>query len=220
MDESSGTRESVWMRTEGIPRQSKLEQNAQADVCIVGAGIAGMTTAYLLGRAGLKVIVLEDGEIGSGETGRTTAHLSNALDDRYFELERLHGDRGAKLAAESHTSAIEQIETVAREEQIECDFERLNGYLFVPPGDDRSILERELEAAHRAGLTEVEMLARAPLEGFDTGACLRFPRQAQFHPMKYLAGLARAVTGSGGEIYARTHVEEMEGGKPYPSKDE
>jgi len=68
-----------------------LAADISADVCIVGGGIAGLTTAYLLARAGKSVVVVEDGDIGSGETGRTTAHLSNALDDRYYELERLHG---------------------------------------------------------------------------------------------------------------------------------
>jgi hypothetical protein len=105
------------------------------------------------------VIVLDDGEVGSGETGRTTTHLVNALDDRYFELERLHGERGARLAAESHTAAIAHIESIVAEERISCDFERLDGYLFLPPGGDPEILDRELDAARRAGL-DLEMVAR------------------------------------------------------------
>ena len=89
-----------------------------------------MTTAYLLASEGKRVIVLDDGPIGGGMTGRTTAHLVNALDDRYFELERLHGETGARLAAESHTAAITRIETIVKEEGIDCEFERLDGYLF------------------------------------------------------------------------------------------
>src|SRR5665811_518442 len=100
----------------------------RSHVCIVGAGIAGLTTAYLLGRAGKSVAVLDDGSIISGETERTTAHLVTALDDRYFELEKLHGERGARLAAESHAAAIDQIERIVNEEKIDCDFERLDGY--------------------------------------------------------------------------------------------
>ena len=92
--------------------ESPLTERISADVCIVGAGIAGMTTAYLLAREGKSVVVLDDGPIGGGMTGRTTAHLVNALDDRYFELERLHGEEGARLAAESHTAAINAIEAI------------------------------------------------------------------------------------------------------------
>src|SRR5690349_2588114 len=150
MQETSGARESVWMRTPAPPVRSKLQGDAEADVCIVGAGIAGITTAYLLGRAGYSVIVLEDGEVGSGETGRTTAHLVNALDDRYFELERLHGEQGARLAAESHTAAIDHIEAIIAREKIDCEFQRLDGYLFVPPGESNDVLDKELAAAHRA----------------------------------------------------------------------
>ena len=89
-------------------------------MCVIGAGIAGLTTAYLLTQVGKSVVVLDDGGIGSGMTGVTTAHLVNALDDRYFDLERLHGEHGARLAAESHTAAIDRIEThrVARADRV------------------------------------------------------------------------------------------------------
>jgi glycine/D-amino acid oxidase-like deaminating enzyme len=94
------------MRTAEVPIQSKLIEDMTADVCIVGAGITGMTTALLLAREGQRVVVLDDGPIGGGETERTTAHLVNVLDDRYYEIERLHGENGARLAAESHIAAI------------------------------------------------------------------------------------------------------------------
>jgi glycine/D-amino acid oxidase-like deaminating enzyme/nitrite reductase/ring-hydroxylating ferredoxin subunit len=146
-------------------------------------------------------------------TGRTTAHLVNALDDRYFELERLHGEDGARLAAASHTAAIDKVEEIVRDEAIECEFERLDGYLFVPPRESRKILDDELEAAHRVGLIDIEKVERVPWDSFDTGPALRFPRQAQFHPLKYLAGLARAIHRMGGRIYTQTHANEIEGGK-------
>src|SRR5206468_1700238 len=158
-----------------VPEQQPLTQDARADVCVVGAGIAGMTTAYLLARAGRSVVVLDDGPVAGGQTQRTTAHLSNAIDDRYTEIEKTFGAEGARLAAESHTAAIDLIETIAREEAIDCDFLRLDGYLFVPPGESKDILDREREAAHRAGLKGVELVARAPLASFDTGRALRFP---------------------------------------------
>lgn len=212
MNSSSGTRSSVWLSTAETPERPALARNDETDVCVVGAGIAGLTTAYLLAKSGRSVRVLEDGEIGSGETGRTTAHLVNALDDRYYELERMHGEEGARLAADSHTTAIDQIETIVKEEHIDCDFERVDGYLFTPPGDDRGTLEKELRALHRAGLTQVSLVDRAPLTSFDTGPCLRFPHQAQFHPLKYLRGLANALERCGGRIHNGTHVEEIKGG--------
>jgi glycine/D-amino acid oxidase-like deaminating enzyme/nitrite reductase/ring-hydroxylating ferredoxin subunit len=183
-----------------------------ADVCVVGAGIAGLTTAYLLAREGRSVIVLDDGAIAGGETGRTTAHLASALDDRYFRIESMHGETGARLAAESHTAAIDRIEAIVGEEKIACDFERLDGYLFGPPAESADVLDKELEAAHRAGLRDVERVDRAPLESFDTGPCLRFPRQAQFHPLKYLEALAQAIETKGGRIFNKTHAEEFKSG--------
>src|SRR4051794_20110093 len=205
---------SVWMTSAEVPRFGALAKDTESDVCVVGAGIAGMTTAYLLARQGKAVVVLDDGPIGGGQTRRTTAHLSNALDDRYFEIERLHGAQGARLAAESHTAAIARIEANVREEHIDCDFERLDGYLFLPPGESPELLERERSAAHRAGLTDVERLPRAPLTSFDTGPCLRFPRQGQFHPLRYLAGLAGALQRDGGRIFTGTHAERIQGGNP------
>jgi glycine/D-amino acid oxidase-like deaminating enzyme/nitrite reductase/ring-hydroxylating ferredoxin subunit len=202
------------MATAAMPSEPALERDERANVCVVGAGIAGMTTAYLLAREGKSVVVLDDGPVGGGMTGRTTAHLVNALDDRYFELERLHGERGARLAAESHTAAIDRVEVIVGDEGIDCDFERLDGYLFVPPGDPKKILDDELEAAHRAGLKEIEKVERAPLADYDTGPALRFPRQAQFHPLKYLAGLARAIKRDGGRIYTGTHASSIAGGRP------
>src|SRR5438477_285474 len=105
----SGTQRSVWMDGADLPRHPALDHDLHADLCVVGAGIAGLTTAFLLARDGLSVAVLDDGEIGSGETSRTTAHLSNAFDDRYEVVERLHGELGARLVAESHTAAIDWI---------------------------------------------------------------------------------------------------------------
>lgn len=203
---------SVWMATAEVPEHAALTENTHAAVCIVGAGMAGMTTAYLLGREGRSVIVLDDGRVGGGMTERTTAHLSNAIDHGYQTIGHLHGEMGAKLTARSHTAAIDRIEAIVAEEGIDCDFERLDGYLFVPPGDSTDALERELKAAHRAGLTEVDYVKRAPIEFFDTGRCVRFPRQAQFHPLKYLAGLSRAIERDGGRIFTGTHAKEMVGG--------
>lgn len=207
MSSDSGQSTSVWMDVE-VPTFAPLKENVKADVCVIGAGIAGLTTAYLLAREGKSVIVLDDGPIGGGETGRTTAHLANEIDDRYFEIERIHGAKGAKLAYASHTSAIDLIEKIVEREKIACDFERLDGFLFVPLGEDRSILDDELEAAKRAGFLEVKRVERAPIELYDTGPALRFPGQAQFHVLKYLNGLVRAITRDGGRIYCDTRASD------------
>ncbi len=211
-DHTSGASASYWPEQAPPLTASSLGADTAADVCVVGGGIAGLTTAYLLLQAGQTVCVLEDGEIGSGETGRTSAHLSNALDDHYVEIERLFGQDGARLAADSHTIAIDTIEWIAEHEDIDCDLRRVDGYLFVPPGDDISFLDAERDACHRAGLTRVEKVARGPWPSFDTGPCLRFPDQAQFHPLKYLNGLAQAILGKGGRIFTRTHAAAIHGG--------
>ena len=214
MKTDNGQTTSVWMATaDAPPAQEQLGADVRADVVIVGAGIAGLTTAYLLTKEGQRVVVLDDGPVAGGETCRTTAHLTNALDDRYYELERLHGEKGARIAAESHTAAIDQIEAIVNAEKIDCDFTRLDGYLFVPPGDDPAQLGDELRAAHRSGLTEVEHVKRAPVDSFDTGPALRFPQQGRFHILKYLNGVAEAVRRGGGEIYRQTHASKIEGGK-------
>ena len=202
----------VWSDTAKVPTYPPLATDINTDVCIVGAGIAGLTTAYLLTQVGKSVVVIDDGSIGSGMTGRTTAHLVNALDDRFMDLERYHGERGSRLAADSHTAAVDRIESIVSRERIACDFVRLDGYLFCAPEHDEGYLDQELAAAHRAGLHNVAKIGRAPVS-FDTGPCLRFPNQAQFHPLKYLAGVAEAIARAGGKIHNGTHAKSIDGGK-------
>lgn len=184
-----------------------------ADIVIVGAGIAGMTAAYLLSREGRKVIVIDKEAPGAGETSRTTAHLANAIDDRYSFIEKQHGEEGARLAAESHTAAINMIGRIAQTEGIDCDYRRLDGFLFLAPEHGRDQLEEELAAAHRAGLGDVELVEDFRLgEGYG-GPALRFPNQGQFDPMKYLNGLAKAVRARGGLIVGGQMVTRVEGGQ-------
>jgi glycine/D-amino acid oxidase-like deaminating enzyme/nitrite reductase/ring-hydroxylating ferredoxin subunit len=205
--------ESVWSATAEMPECAPLQENVHVDVCVIGAGIAGLSTAYHLVEAGRSVAVLDDGALVSGMTRMTTGHLTNMLDDRYFELEKLHGPEAMRVAADSHTAAIERIGEIVRRHGIDCDFTRLDGYLFLAEGDKRATLEKELDAAHRAGLREVELLERGPFE-WDTGPCLRFPRQGQFHALKYLKGVATAIREKGGRIYCNSHADAIEGGIP------
>jgi glycine/D-amino acid oxidase-like deaminating enzyme len=165
-----------------------------------------MSTAYLLAREGRSVIVIDDGAVGSGETHHTTAHLSNALDDRYTELERMHGPEGAKLAAASHTAAIDCIRRIAAHEGIDCDFELLDGYLVVPPGASTDVLKREHDAARRCGVA-ASLVEDVPIDSYRFGQALRFPDQGQFHPLRYVKGLAAALERLGGRVYGSTHAK-------------
>src|SRR5512134_1448993 len=203
----------LWTATTDLPVFPQLHADLRVDVCVVGAGIAGLSIAYLLARAGKSVAVLDDGPLANGMTSMTTAHLTCVLDERYFELERMHGEEGARLAAESHMTALNRIETIVATEAIDCDFERLNGYLFLDPGDDEETLERELSAAQRAGI-DAALVTRVPRPSLESGPCLLFPNQAQFHPLHYLAGLARAIERDGGRIFTMTHADRVEGGVP------
>jgi glycine/D-amino acid oxidase-like deaminating enzyme len=118
---------------------------------------------YLLAREGKSVVVLEKNQIGSGETSLTTAHLSNVIDAGYREIEVLHGAKGAQSVAQSHTAAIAQIESIVAEEKIDCDFERLDGYLLFPDGDAHTKLQEEWQAAKRAGL-QARKLKHSPFD--------------------------------------------------------
>ncbi|MBK7976636.1 MAG: FAD-dependent oxidoreductase [Deltaproteobacteria bacterium] len=200
-----------WTRDATPHARSPLATRLRTEVCVIGAGIAGLTTAYELAGEGRSVVVLDDGPIGGGMTSRTTAHLATAIDDRYWEIARIHGTVGARLAAASHAGAIDRIEEIATREGIDADFRRVDGFLFRGPEQPLELLQRELEAAHEAGLADVELLARSALPEFDTGPCLRFPRQGQLHPMKYLSGLADAFEKRGGLIFCGTHAEGFEG---------
>jgi len=185
-----------------------LDQDTSAEVTVIGGGLAGLTTAYFLASAGKKVVVLEDGLIGSGETGRTTAHIFTALDDRYSAIESAFSKADSKLVAQSLERAVDLIEEIVQKEKIDCDFTRLPGYLFVGGDWTQKDLEKEFQAAKDAGL-DVSWVDSAP--DFNSGRAIKFPRQAQFHMNKYMSGLAKAATEKGAQIYTRTHVKQILG---------
>jgi glycine/D-amino acid oxidase-like deaminating enzyme/nitrite reductase/ring-hydroxylating ferredoxin subunit len=204
---------SLWNETETMLHFAPLDQDTEVDVCVVGGGIAGLTTAYLLTREGKRVCVLESAELCSGQTSRTTAHFSTALDDRYFNLEKYHGTDGAKLAFESHSEAIHKVKEIIKYEGIDCELEVLDGYLFSADDPRLDVLDLELNAAHRAGLIDVEHLNFSPLNSFDAGPCLHFSNQMKLHPLKYLNALSQIIIKAGGQIYTHTHVVGIEGGE-------
>ena len=209
-----GDTTSLWQGTFEVPSYPALDGDERVDVCVIGAGVAGLSTAYLLAKAGQRVIVLDDGPVGGGESGRTTAHLASAMDDRIYVLEHVHGEGGARHIVESHAAAISCIEETISREQIDCDFQRVDGYLFLGGGDSERVLDEELAGATRAGRVGVTKLSRIPGVSFDSGPCLRFPNQGQLHALKYLAGLAQAFVRAGGRIQCDTHVTGVEGGSP------
>lgn len=201
----------AWELPAVLPPSAPLDRDERADVCVVGAGITGLNIAYTLAVDGRRVLVIDDGEIGGGETSRTTAHLSTVIDRGYVEIERIHGAEGARLAAESHAAAILRCASIARAEGIECAFEPVEGFLFGNTPDSIAALERERVAAERAGV-RVAFASRAPLRSFDTGACLAYQYQAQIDPRVYVAGIARAAHRRGVRFATDTHVHAVHGG--------
>jgi glycine/D-amino acid oxidase-like deaminating enzyme/nitrite reductase/ring-hydroxylating ferredoxin subunit len=210
--ERTGAHPSLWERTAQKFSTGPLTKDITTEVCVIGAGIAGVTTAYLAARENWQVVLVDDGPVGSGMTGRTTAHLVNAIDDRYLDIEKFLGEECARLTAESHTAAVDCIERIVREHQIDCDFERLDGYLFLTPNGSVQELMQELEAIRRVGLTDVERVDSVPNTNINSEAVLRFPQQAQFHPLKYLNALAGVILNSGTKIFTGTRVVAVEDG--------
>lgn len=206
---TSGAHVSFWTESNPNVKTKKLTENIQTSVVVIGGGIAGLTTAYTLCKKGIKVVVLEDGFIGSGESGRTTAHLVTSLDDRYYKIQKIYGEKNATLAAESHAGAIDYIEQIIHEENIECDFKRVDGYLFLHPSDQLETIQKEYEAATLAGV-HVEIVNQVPGMLHSNREALKFYDQGQFHIMKYLNGLCAAILRMGGEIYTETRAEKIE----------
>lgn len=208
-DLTSGRHHSYWSDSVPPLAYKTLQADVMADVLVVGGGIAGLTSAYCLAKSGRHVVLVEDGLLGSGETGRTTAQITYALDDRYYDLEKFFGQEKSKLAAQSHKQALEWIHSVVSLENIDCNFKRVDGYLFTDPTDKEENLDKELEAAQRAGLP-LEMVPHMPgMPSGNTQRAIHFPNQGQFHILKYLKGLADAVIRMGGEIYTNTHADEI-----------
>jgi glycine/D-amino acid oxidase-like deaminating enzyme/nitrite reductase/ring-hydroxylating ferredoxin subunit len=204
---------SFWSEAESMPQFSSLENNIEVEICVVGGGIAGITTAYLLQQEGKKVCILESFDLCSGQTSRTTAHFVTAVDDRYFNLEKMHGADGALLAAESHASAAAKVRSIIDKEKIDCDMQMVNGYLFAADDPRKDVLKQELKAALRAGISGMMYLEQSPLDSFHSGPCLFFPNQMKLHPLKYLKGLTLAYVKAGGLIYTQTHVVGIQGGE-------
>lgn len=159
---TSGSTDAVWVHQDPYsnrPSFRPLGSDTEADTCIVGAGIGGISTAYELVRRGRDVVMVEAREVLSGETGRTSGHLTNALDDGYTEIAKKHGEDGAKVAAESHAWARDRVGEISKELGIECEYRKLPAYEVsqYPAGtsqheDDMKELREEAEMQQKLGL--------------------------------------------------------------------
>jgi glycine/D-amino acid oxidase-like deaminating enzyme/nitrite reductase/ring-hydroxylating ferredoxin subunit len=203
--------QSIWRATVQPPAFSSLTRDLEVDVAIVGGGVSGLTAAVLLSGRGLRVAVLERDRIGSGESGNTTSHLTEAVDARYHTVIKDFGLEAARLVSESKRNAIAQLETLAAS-MDPAYFERTPGFLYTEDADHLTFLADELDAARRAGC-EVEWVDAVPLP-FATKGAVRWEGQAQVHAMAYLTGLAKEAARRGVDIFEHTLVKNVHEGEP------
>ncbi|WP_158895415.1 FAD-dependent oxidoreductase [Amycolatopsis anabasis] len=189
---------SLWVDTAPAPDRGGRPLPDEAEVVVLGAGIAGLTTAYLLARAGRTVAVLEAREVGAGVSGHTTAKLTTQHAVKYEPLERHRGAEAAARYAASQAAALEWIADTATELGIDCGFARRDSFVYTTEPGRTDLLRREAEAAQRAGLP-ASYVDDVDLDVPAAGA-VRFAKQAQFHPRRWLLGLADAIERHGGQV--------------------
>ena len=204
---------SLWMKVDVYPDAPKFSGKNICDTVIIGSGIAGLSVARELASIGQKVIVIDRGSIAGGMTSRTTAHLAPICDDGLSALINLRGEETARLFQESQEAAVARIEENVAELKIDCNFRRLDAFLFPAMGLDpkkaRDQRHEEFNAARKVGAA-VELVTGVPLKGFEKAPVLRYPNQATFHPLRYLRGLVTAIRVRGGLIFADSPVVAFE----------
>ena len=204
--------QSLWL--EAMPDRQYPPPGADRafDVLVLGGGITGLTTALLLKRRGLRVAVVEADRIGSGVTGNTTAKVT-ALQSTM--LSTIRGSRGAEVAAayaRRSAAAVEQVAALAAAEAIDCDLRRRAAYTVAVERSDLRTVQKEAEVALAAGLpVELTDTVDLPLE---VAGAVRLDNQIEFHPVKYVHGLAAAVDGNGSCVFERTRATSVREGKP------
>jgi glycine/D-amino acid oxidase-like deaminating enzyme/nitrite reductase/ring-hydroxylating ferredoxin subunit len=196
---------SLWMDVDVFPEAEALSDDVQCDVAIVGSGIAGLSTAYEVAQRDRSVIVIDRGSICGGMTARTSAHLAPLCDDLMSEMKRLRGLELSRIFYQSQAAAVDRIEAIQKQEGIDCDFRRLDGYLFQGNGMPADVLDEELDVLTEIG-APVDRITSVPLLGTEKRPALRYPRQATFHPLKYLAGVAAACAQKGVRFFANSPV--------------
>jgi glycine/D-amino acid oxidase-like deaminating enzyme/nitrite reductase/ring-hydroxylating ferredoxin subunit len=199
-----GKPDCCWTATAPATAYAKLNHSGHTDVAIIGAGIVGLTAAYLLTQAGLSVAVLEARKIGRQVTGRSTAKITAQHTLIYRHLIETIGIDQARLYANANRKGVEQIRNWVDQLKINCDFEPKDAYAYTCDPACRAEIEAEADAARRLGFM-ADVLVKAPLP-FETAGALRFRDQAQFNPAQYLTGLAKAVKATGGRIFENTRV--------------
>lgn len=201
--------ESFWTE-ERLPKFPQPSGDVTVDVAVIGGGITGVTTAYLLKQAGLTVALIEKGTIGQAETGHTTAHLTYVTDRRLPELVDALGRDHARALWEAGEAAILQIEDLVEAEKIECDFAWVPGYLHEPwnltAAHQKTSLSEDAALAEEFGF-HATYLDVVPVAN---GAGVRFANQAKFHPLKYLKALVERIPGDGSFVFEKTEVGEID----------
>jgi glycine/D-amino acid oxidase-like deaminating enzyme/nitrite reductase/ring-hydroxylating ferredoxin subunit len=200
---------SLWVDTDVMPSAGPLPGDVECDVAVIGSGIAGISTAYELCKRGHSVVVIERGRIAGGMTSRTSAHLAPLCDDLVSEMTKIKGVDATKLFCDSHAAAVDRIEAIQAQEGIDCDFRRLDGYLFQGRDTPAKLIDDEFEAVKEIK-APVHRLVGIPFHGCEKRHVLRYPKQATFHPLKYLAGVARACQAEGVQFFRDTPVEEID----------
>ncbi len=201
---------SLWIDTGPVAHFSEHARDVDVDVAIIGGGITGITAADLLKRAGKRVAVIELHQVGHGETGHTTAHLTEVLDISYQDLIKNFGIEGARLACQSSRKAIQRIEANIQAHQISCQFARVPGWKYTINEDDIDFLEDEADAALKLHVPNSRTF-QTPLP-FPVERAIRFEHQAQFHPMSYINALARTIPDDHNFIFENTRAIDVEEG--------
>jgi glycine/D-amino acid oxidase-like deaminating enzyme len=203
-----GSQQSPWQKTGKESVKAELPVNMLYDCLIIGGGITGITAALLLQNAGKKVIVAEAHNIGFGTTGGTSAHINTFADTTYQEAESAFGKEGAQLFADAVKEGLGLIKANVSNYRINCDFETKTGYLYAETEEEAKQLNDIFEGTKAVGVL-VNYTINVPTP-FPFQTALEFEGQAQFHPAKYLQGLARAFIDAGGIIAEYTKVDTLE----------
>jgi glycine/D-amino acid oxidase-like deaminating enzyme len=207
MDEP-GKRTSLWVATSDLPEYPPLEGDAAADVLVVGGGMTGLQTAYLLKQAGLSVILIERHRLARGVSGHTTAKITALHGLTYHRLSGSFGREAAQVYATANSAALEDIVGIVRRETIACELERQPACTYAAADDEREPVEKEVEAAREAGLAaEFQDGLQLP---YGTAGGVWLDRQARFHPLRYLKALAELVDGGGSAVHEQTTALELD----------